>query len=207
MWPKSSCTEVCWMLDLIISQHNKQSVSVNIKMILFTQHHSLGSVSCQSYPQTHPVCSTHTKDPSKSQTNPIFQSDIFSQPTARLPSRPIWKNPPPADFTTQSAWTKGVGAQDYLQQTSGVKPLPTGPWQQPPKKTVVNPQQIQDWYMAPAWFVFTNRAAAQACAHAETSKQWNISLKPACSQTERKVGHPTHRAPGGNCLARWHCIC
>lgn len=78
MWPKSACTEVCWMLDLIISQHNKQSVSVNIKMVLFTQHHSLDSLSSQSYPQTHPVCSTHTKDPSKSQRQPPSTNPTFS---------------------------------------------------------------------------------------------------------------------------------
>lgn len=39
--------------------------------------------------------------------------DIFNPPTARLPSRrPIWKNPPPADFTIQSAWKKEWESKD-----------------------------------------------------------------------------------------------
>ena len=36
-----------------------------------------------------------------------IHADIFNPPTARLSSRrPIWKNPPPVDFTIQSAWKR-----------------------------------------------------------------------------------------------------
>ncbi|KAL7378497.1 hypothetical protein ABVT39_014733 [Epinephelus coioides] len=43
---------------------------------------------------------------------PIY-TDIFNPPTARLPSRrPILKNPPPADFTIQSAWEKEWESKD-----------------------------------------------------------------------------------------------
>ena len=69
-----------------------------------------------------------------------IHADIFNPPTARLPSRrPIWKNTPPADFTTQSAWEKEWERKDVHEQTSGVRPQPTGPWHQPAKDTVVNP--------------------------------------------------------------------
>ncbi|KAJ8339383.1 hypothetical protein SKAU_G00361690 [Synaphobranchus kaupii] len=42
-----------------------------------------------------------------------IHADIFKPPTARLPSRrPIWKETPPDDFTTQSAWEKEWEAKD-----------------------------------------------------------------------------------------------
>ncbi|KAJ8369623.1 hypothetical protein SKAU_G00096510 [Synaphobranchus kaupii] len=61
----------------------------------------------------------------KSRNNLLY---IFKPPTARLPSRrPIWKEPPPDDFTTKSAWEREWEAKDVPN-----KHLVSDPTQQVP---------------------------------------------------------------------------
>ncbi|KAJ8351235.1 hypothetical protein SKAU_G00227110 [Synaphobranchus kaupii] len=117
-----------------------------------------------------------------------IHADIFKPPTARLPSRrPIWKEPPPDDFTTQSAWEREWEAKDVPN-----KHLVSDPTQQVPGTNLPRRQ----WSTLNRFR--TGHGPCLASLH-----RWGSSPSPLCAYGEEQTMEhiieacPLQRLKGG----------
>ena len=117
-----------------------------------------------------------------------IHADIFNPPTARLPSRrPIWKKPPPADFTAQAAWEKEWESKDV-----------------PNKYLVLDPtQQVHGTTLPRRQWSNLNRFRTDHGSCLASLHRWGSSPSPLCAcGEEQTMKHiieacPLQRLKGG----------
>ena len=117
-----------------------------------------------------------------------IHADIFNPPTARLPyRRPIWKKPPPADFTAQAAWEKEWKSNDVPNKYLVPDPTQQVPGTNLPRKQWSNLNRIR-----------TDHGPCLASLH-----RWGSSPSPLCAcGEEQTMKHiieacPLQRLKGG----------